>query len=428
MAVQVSELVAAKWEAYRSCGDQRAHMRCQTRAMRLAVVFVAWQVYGMESTANAVYTSDYQRHNGSILGHLRASSRDHIKQSRNRWAAELRSVLQRRTAELLGSHGEALVAAAASTLVLCTGVWLTAGASLPIRIFSWFVLGAVFGILWALHPSTAPERSTDSSLSTSTAFTLAVGIHVGVVFALFRSAGRYVAGALGGMAVARWVGALGSASWISAEASLAAQAGDYSLLYLSFAGLLGASLSYRFEKSGLCVLSSLAGGFGLALILHWWVRWGWLVLRNIDNPVEYTTPSGHLARLFEHGGHDGSNVSGRAGLGEYAIFLVLWLNLGILGSGVQWSLFSHLWAQQKHQIASPAAESWALQYKASNALPSIAETPRGQAGVESSVYLPAQNGSSLNQTTSSSMIDLPLRLRCPSGDADSSTRQPVPRQ
>lgn len=208
----------------------------------------------------------------------------------------------------------------AASLVLCTGVWCLSVASLPFRSLSWFVVGACLGLLWALHPSTAPARGCedgDRSLQCSLSFVASVACMLGFFFALFQPAGRYVVGALSAVVIAH----------VLNEAGLSLEPWA-----LALAGLGGALLALRFEKSMLCGLSSLLGSFGLALMLHWWLRAGWLMLRNIHDPDEYTRPVENLARIL---GPD-------CGFWEYLVFATLWLLLCVAGLTVQLRLFEPL--------------------------------------------------------------------------------------
>lgn len=205
----------------------------------------------------------------------------------------------------------------AASLVLCTGVWCLAVASLPVRSLSWFIVGTCLGLLWALHPSTAPARGCkegERSLRCSLSFAASVACMLGLFFALFQPAGRYVVGALGAVVIAYGL----------KEAGLSLETWA-----LALAGFGGALLALRFEKSMLCGLSSLLGSFGLALMLQWWLRLGWLMLRNIHDPDEYTRPVEHLARIL---GPD-------CGFWEHLVFATLWLLLCVAGLTVQLRLF-----------------------------------------------------------------------------------------
>ncbi|CAE8584103.1 unnamed protein product [Polarella glacialis] len=300
-------------------------------------------------------------------------------------AADLRRSLARHSTEALGARGQALAAAALSALVLFTGVWLTAGAPRLIRHVSWFAIGSSLGLCWALHPRTCPGCFGKFSPVESVHFTVAIAVHIGVLFSLFQKAGRYLLGALGAAGAAHCLGGVHIAR-------CALQAGHElsNVLVLSATGLIGAHLTQRFEKSGLCVLSAFAGGFGLAVVLHWWGRWVWLLLRNIDDPAEYNTPAGHLGRLLE------SSPSAR-GMAEYSMFLAFWLNLGILGCASQWSLFTWLWESGEADSTATSEETRreAQQKDSGSATPrtscrtlAIALTPD-----DGSIYLPAPRSS-----------------------------------
>lgn len=264
-----------------------------------------------------------------------------VPSDRAAWAAELCTVMSRRSAAAFGARGEALAVAIPSALLLSCGVWLAAGPWTPVRAATWFVVGAVLGLAWALHPSTAPGMGDGYSVVASVHFAIAVAIHVGVAFALFNPAGRFAAGTLSAIAVAHGLGALPPLQFIPAVAAGRSFASQLSSTFmLTAAGLAGAVAAHRYEKTGVCALSSLAGGCGLAWVLHWCGRWGWLVLRNVEDPEEYNTPLAHLGRLV--GGPAGADGCG-CGMAEYSLFTALWVNLSILGFLLQRGLFGCLW-------------------------------------------------------------------------------------
>jgi len=269
------------------------------------------------------------------------------------------------------------------------GVWLAAGTFTAVTVSTWFLVGCFTGACWALHPSTAPRYEGQPSNSAAACFVLISACLYGTAFALFRPAGRFIIGGMSSVMVCRCMSVLplGDSPFKNLTDITEIDIQLIGLIFLATVGFCGSVFTYTFEKTALCGLSSLAGGFGLATVLLWWGRWGWLVLRGAE---ERDTVLGNWVRLFPNGEGD---------VLEYFFFSVLWVIFTVVGITAQRFIFEKLWLPvggQAQQLPGPndTDSQWAVHYQAC----SSPATPAQKKSTSESTATPSLTTTGAEQT------------------------------
>lgn len=261
---------------------------------------------------------------------------------------------------LPGATYQTLALAMLSLTLLTSGTWLYVAAWRPLRLAAWFSLGSALGLCLAMHGGASVDVAA------------AIALHIGVAFAMYPSCARFGLGALGALIACRGSG-------------LALQANGCETAVFAAMALSGAVAAHRFKTTSLCLLSSLAGGYGLASVLHCLGRMAWLLLRNVNDPTEFIHPVHNLSRLW--------TVAGV----EYTLFAVLWANLTFLGFVMQRSLFLGLWPEAAGDVCPDEADVMAPQLRRLSAEEQAAD-----------IYLPAK---ALSRDTKSESHAFPSRSR-----------------